>query len=330
MIRYFVALALPVALVWSGIATLIALNVGVVVQGVYWETTGFDRKLAAARRPGPKIVIAAGSNAYFGINAGLLAAATGRHAVNLAMQGALPFRFYAALLEKHLAPGDIVLLPLEYAYYGDVHPSIRARVKAAEVSLDLAYRPEHLLHMPLDEALGLLRYLTFQRLWEGVQERFKLPEARKYRAGLLDERGDNIADYLTPESHLHLRNALAEEATRALTRLEPASDRVKSLETFVTWARHHDVTVIAVLPNTVDAPPFSVAELRPLKNEIVRFWQSIGVPVLQAGATLPADQMLDSPYHPTLEGARRRTRLLIDELCERHPICLPRRETGSQ
>jgi hypothetical protein len=325
--RYFAALALPVVLAWLTIAALIALNVKVVIQPVYWETVGFDRKLAGTARPGPKIVVAAGSNAYFGIKAGLLAAATGRNAVNLAMQGALPFRFYAGLLEQHLKPGDIVLLPLEYAYYGDVHPSIRARVKALEVSLSLAYRPEHLLDLPLDEALGLLRYLSFQRLWEGIAEHFKAPEARKYRAGIVDEWGDNIVDYHTPESHLHLRNALAEEAARGLTHFDQASDRVKSLETFVAWARRHDVAVIAALPNTFEAPPFSGPELQALKSEIVRFWEAMGVPVLAAGATLPADQMLDTPYHPTLDGARRRTELLIDELCRRHPICLNGRGT---
>jgi hypothetical protein len=325
--RYFAALALPVALAWLAIAALIALNVNVVIQPVYWETVGFDRKLAGTKRPGPKIVVAAGSNAYFGIKAGLLAAATGRNAVNLAMQGALPFRFYAGLLEEHLKPGDIVLLPLEYAYYGDVHPSIRARVKTIEVSLSLAYRPKHLLDLPLDEALGLLRYLTFQRLWEGIQERFKPAEARKYRAGIVDQWGDNTVNYQTPASHLHLRNAIAEEASRGLTRFDETSDRVKSLATFVAWARRHDVTVIAALPNTLDAPPFSGPELQILRDEIVRFWEAMGVPVLRGGATLPADQILDTPYHPTLEGARRRTELLVDEFCRRHPICLNRKGT---
>lgn len=328
MIRYFVALAVPVAVVWTGIAALIALNLGVVVPDVYWETTGFDRKLAATRRSGPKIVVVAGSNAYFGIKAGMLAAATGRNAANLAMQGAIPFRFYVTLLEKHLEPGDIVLLPLEYAYYGNVHPSILARVKALEVSLALAYRPEHLLEMPLDEALGLLRFLTFQRLWEGLQERVKPPEARKYRAGKVDAWGDNIGDYRAPDSHHHLRNALAEEAGRGLTRFNKTSDRVKSLEKFVAWAQRHDVTVMAVLPNTLDAPPFSGPQLQVLRDEIFRFWDAMGVPVIQAGATLPADQMLDTPYHPTLEGARRRTELLLDEFCIRHPVCLGEGRTG--
>lgn len=330
MIRYFVALALPVVVVWSGIVTLIALNLGVVVPAVHWEADGFRHKLPGTERPGPKIVIAAGSNAYFGLQAKQLAAATGRNAVNLGMQGALPFRFYAGLLEKHLKPGDIVLLPLEYGYYGNIPPSIRARVKIVEVSLSLGFRPEHLLDLPLDEALGLLRYLTFQRLWEGLQEHFKPAETRKYRAGIVDQWGDNVADLRAPDTHLHLRNAIAQEVGFGLTRFDETSASVKSVEKFVAWARRHDVTVIAALPNTLEAPPFSGPGLQALKDQIVRFWQSMGIVVLEAGATVPADLILDTPYHPTLDGARQRTELLVSELCERLPICLPGRATTSR
>ena len=67
-----------------------------------------------------------------------------------------------------------------------------------------------------------------------------------------------------------------------------------------------------------------------LKDQVVRFWQSMGIVVLEAGATVPADQILDTPYHPTLEGARQRTELLVSELCERLPICLHGKATTSR
>ena len=305
------------------LATLLAVGAGMPVKGNYWETEGFRRKLALVEEtnPGipprilPRILIVAGSNAYFGVNARAFAEATGRTAVNLAMQGALPFDFYAALLRDLLRPGDIVVLPLEYAYYGSVHPLIRDRVAFLEASVALSMRPSYLLTRPVGDWLNFLRTLSLARLWEGARERLRPPAERQYRVGVIDAWGDNAADYWTPESHLHLRGALREEALRGLTEFDPDSPSVRSIVRFVEWARRHDVTVVAALPNTFEQPPFAGPELAELRRRIAGFWEQLRVPLLTAAATIGPEHVLDTPYHPTLEGASVRTASLVAEFC---------------
>jgi hypothetical protein len=328
MRRYFLCLVAPTALVFAAIFLLLVVGANVAVQGNYWESEGLRRKLALADREGPKIVVVAGSNAYFGINASTFAESTGRNAVNLAMQGAVPFEFYAALIEHHLSPGDIVLLPLEYAYYGDVHQTIQARVKTIEASLALSLMPSYFLKRPPAQSLELLRYLSFARLWEGVMERFE--PGRNYRVGVFNEWGDNTADYGRPDTKAHLQNALREELSRGLTSFDRNSLRVRELERFASWARLHKVRIVAALPNTINAPPFHGSSLDALRRQIVEFWSSQRVPVLEAGATIPDSLVLDTPYHPTLAGARWRTALLVQEFCAVENICVAtaKRQSG--
>jgi hypothetical protein len=316
MARYFLWFTAPLMLGVVLLGTLLAVGTGMSVKGNYWETEGLRRKLALVEKPGRKILIVAGSNAYFGVNAQAFAEATGRNAVNLAMQGALPFDFYAELIKDVLQPGDTVVLPLEYAYYGAVHPVIRDRVDFLEASVALTMRPTYLLTRPVGDWLHLLRSLSFKRLWEGATERFRPASERQHRVGEIDAWGDNVADYWTPESQASLRNATKEEASRGLTRFDGDSPSVRSIVRFVDWARRHDVTVVAALPNTLEAPPFAGTDLEELRRRIAGFWGHLGVPLLTVGATISPELILDTPYHTTLEGARLRTRALVGEYCQ--------------
>ncbi len=321
MARYFLWLAMPLAAALVMLAMLLVASAGMPVKGNYWETEGFRRKLALVEASRAKILVVAGSNAYFGVKAEAFAKATGRNAVNLAMQGALPFDFYAALMREILKPGDVVVLPLEYAYYGLVHPSILDRVAFLEASVALSMKPSYLLTRPVGDWVNFVRNLSLPRLWEGAKERLRSPAERQYRVGAFDDWGDNVADYWTPESHLHLRNAVREEASRGLTRFDPASPSVRSIRGFVEWARRHDVTVIAALPNTFEAPPFAGPDLAELRRRIAGFWGELGVPLLTMGATISSEHVLDTPYHPTLEGARVRTAALLAEFCRVVDAC---------
>jgi hypothetical protein len=303
------------------LAMLLAAAAGMPVKGNYWETEGFRRKLALIEDGRPKLLVVAGSNAYFGVNAQAFARATGRNGVNLAMQGALPFDFYAALLRDVLKPGDIVILPLEYAYYGMVHPIIRDRVAFLEASVALSMRPSYLFTRPFGDWVNFVRTLSLKRLWEGAMERLRPAAERQYRVGTVDAWGDNIADYWTPESRLHLRNAVREEASRGLTAFDAASPSVRSVVRFVEWARRHDVTVVAALPNTFEEPPFAGPELAELRRRIAGFWRQLDVPLLTAAATISPELVLDTPYHPTLEGARIRTAALLAEFCRVVKVC---------
>lgn len=152
-------------------------------------------------------------------------------------------------------------------------------------------------------------------------ERLRPPHERQYRVGVIDAWGDNVADYLTPESPAHLRFNVREEASRGLTKFDADSRSVRSIVLFVDWARRHDVTVVAALPNTLDEAPFAGPELVELRRRIAGFWKQERVPLLSVGATIGLEHILDTPYHPSLQGARVRTRLLLEEFCRVVAAC---------
>lgn len=65
----------------------------------------------------PRIIIAGGSNALFGINSDVIEQMTGRNVVNLASHAGLDLDFHYLKLKQYMNNGDIVVIPLEYNYY---------------------------------------------------------------------------------------------------------------------------------------------------------------------------------------------------------------------
>jgi len=65
----------------------------------------------------PKLIIASGSNALFGINSQLIEQRTGRPVANLAIHAGIDLDYYASKIEQLIGPSDIVILPLEFEYY---------------------------------------------------------------------------------------------------------------------------------------------------------------------------------------------------------------------
>lgn len=72
---------------------------------------------------GPRLIIVSGSNGFLGFDGDLLQKQTGRKVINFAINAGLDLNFYIDRLRAHLRPSDIVLLPLEHAYYKKVSPT---------------------------------------------------------------------------------------------------------------------------------------------------------------------------------------------------------------
>lgn len=66
----------------------------------------------------PRIIVIAGSNGLYGINNRILEQETGLKTINMASHAGLPLDYLMYRAEKYIRKNDIVILPLEYAYYG--------------------------------------------------------------------------------------------------------------------------------------------------------------------------------------------------------------------
>lgn len=66
----------------------------------------------------PRIIIIAGSNGLYGINNSVIEKQTGLKVINMSSHAGLPLDYLMYRALKYVKKGDIVVLPLEYAYYG--------------------------------------------------------------------------------------------------------------------------------------------------------------------------------------------------------------------
>ncbi|MBQ9754812.1 MAG: hypothetical protein IJV93_08710 [Lentisphaeria bacterium] len=72
----------------------------------------------ASKISSPKIIIAGGSNAFWGMDSAEIEKRCGVPVVNLAFHASFPLNFYNDLLADVLNAGDVVILPLELGHYG--------------------------------------------------------------------------------------------------------------------------------------------------------------------------------------------------------------------
>ena len=65
-----------------------------------------------------RLIVISGSNGLYGINNTILEQETGLPVINMATHAGLPLDYLMARSLKYVKSGDIVVLPLEFAYYG--------------------------------------------------------------------------------------------------------------------------------------------------------------------------------------------------------------------
>ncbi len=78
-------------------------------------TAKFDRATSIEQN---KVLVIGGSASNFGFDSQLFEQLSGKPAVNLAVSAGIPLRVYMKAAELCVKPGDVILMPLEYAYYG--------------------------------------------------------------------------------------------------------------------------------------------------------------------------------------------------------------------
>jgi len=117
-----------------GLLVYLTLHLGVLRQPltIGYIRDAYDYKLDYAARLGTerKIVVVGGSGSLFGVRCQVIAAETGIPCVNLAVTAGIGIDLILAKAEAAIAPGDIVLMPLEYDFYTADAASLRDNATA--------------------------------------------------------------------------------------------------------------------------------------------------------------------------------------------------------
>jgi hypothetical protein len=308
-------LALPCG-VLVGIGFFIGLlyaQLGVPTESSRWIYEIIQKKEArAAAMTSPRLLVVAGSSALYGINAQRIEERTGYPTMNMAGHAGLGLDYLLYMTPKTARPGDTVLLAIEYELYSE---DLGTDTRDDYV---LARDPGYFRQLSWVEKIDMATRIPFKRIQKGLSNRVraeKPPRAHRPYDESVDDNGDEVNNWAanrqpsSPSIQL-----VAENLIHGI----PSTDRpgFNAVRDFVTWARGHQVTVLATFPNIIYHPEYDEPNAREAIKTIADFYASQGVPVIGTAreAMLPEDDFFDTLYHLTHEAALNRTDRLVPEL----------------
>ncbi|MBX9709882.1 MAG: hypothetical protein K2X60_02505 [Xanthobacteraceae bacterium] len=281
----------------------------------------------AEQSPAPRILIVSGSNSLFGIDSETLEALLHKPVVNLATHGSLGLDFHLKFALKQAQAGDLVIVPLEYAYYS---PSV------SELSDWQVTNMESWGVKFVDwDFWTLVRYFrhssifrTFQRLKSAT-----IPLMSKEEILAIAEK-NSASIFLRSED---VGSTMPVNSRGDLLMAEPASgpdnfgypfgkvsgDTIKQLKNFQIALEKKHATLRLTWPVTMKNPGFDLSLARDIdRTEKLRSTlEEAGLPMICDARNFQFERrlFLDSIYHLTAEGAILRTEALAACLQNRPP-----------
>ena len=336
-VRYLIGILVAAILAALACGALVFALVPAPVAAEYWvrEMLIVKRHLAHLHSKRPKILVVAGSNVLFGVDAGLLSRELGVPVINFGLHGALPLEVLLEEAGRAALPGDAVVLPLEYPYFSGL-----VSYGPWQVRNDVAWNPDHWRQVPLSRRVAALATMGPGFVREVVQARW---QAWRHAADLtprlhaLDDAA--ILDSLTraPEPTALAYSAYALDAWGTLRNTEgrvfdgpaaPANLPVclapasrAQLAEFVQRSAARRIAVYFANTPWVDSGAVADGSLERADAALCSALADLA-PVLDRRVDLvfPRELFLDTYLHLRTAGRERRTRVLLAGLRAHWPI----------
>jgi hypothetical protein len=275
----------------------LAAQIGAPSQMSRWiyEAAEIKRHRAAVT-PSPRILIVAGSNALFGLDARQLGEAWNRPVVNMAVNAGLGLRYILWQAKDIARPGDTILLPLEYSLYVDDD-----RPNAQIVDYAVARDPAYWHSLPLWRKLQFAAAMAADRWWRGLHPPIDLPVAAGPYGGYhIDDWGDQTHTSPEDQSPADRAAVAAAKVWDYGRRDDPKRGGWPLLAEFAAWARGRDVCLVALPPALLSHPQYTQepAERGFYQSLPVRM-AAIGIPFLGQPLDFmyPEDWFFNTDYH---------------------------------
>lgn len=262
-----------------------------------WVFDAYQKKIAIAEQSSKnRILIVAGSNALFGINSQKIELFWHRPTINLGVNAGLGLPYILYLAKKTAKPGDIILMPMEYALYLD-----SGEANSQIIDYAFARDPSYL------QQLSTLDYLRFsfamspERWIQGLSRPIDLPvTAGTYGAHHLDDRGDQThssSNDRNESNKIAVKNAKEwSYGARALSE----KGGWDSLLSFSLWANKNHVCLIAIpsvllYKNKYATDPIEKNFYASLPRKI----ESLGIPYIGKPSDFmyPPEWFFDTDHH---------------------------------
>ncbi|MBC3920298.1 hypothetical protein H8L32_22730 [Undibacterium sp. CY18W] len=236
--------ATSIFLIWSVVWIIgIKYQLGSGTSSSRWVFDAYQHKIHAAQQAsGPRVLIVAGSNAMFGIDSGMLEQDWQRPVINLGVNAGLGLPYILDVSKRVARPGDIILMPMEYALYLD-EGKANAQVIDYVMGRDLDY------WRSLDRT-GQLKFaagLSAERLLNGLRHLPDLPVTNgTYGAHHLDARGDQTHTSPAERSPGDIAAVKAAKAWNYGRRADTETGGWSSIADYALWAKNQQICLIAV------------------------------------------------------------------------------------
>jgi hypothetical protein len=279
---------------------------------------------AVARMHHPKIILAAGSNVRYGIDAAMIERELGVPCVNYGTHASLPLDYLLHRWRSVLEPGDLFVIAPEYRFL-ERSPDDMNDVFAGYM---LAEEPSYFWELSLPNQIELVLTTDFSRLlmplFTSFRENQKMEEVLRLwtQAYYLDEQGDYIANAPEARDKAALEKILKSSATENLVngyQLNNATAETpywREIRKLANWARHHNVRVVYTAPSVLAVSEISNPSYRKFFAAVEAHYRALGIPVLitQQENIYPEELMFDNIYHPNSKGRTIRTENLMHAL----------------
>lgn len=218
-------------------------QLNVASPGSRWVYDAYQHKLAAADKvSGARVLVVAGSNAMFGIDSRQLENYWQKPVINLGVNAGLGLPYILDVSKRVARPGDIILMPMEYAMYLD-----EGKPNAQLIDYVLARDPDYWHRLSLYQRILFASGMAPERWIQGFRH---LPDpavtSGTYGAHHLDARGDQTHSSASERSEGDKAAVSAAKSWDYGARASKETGGWSIMAGYAKWAQQHDVCVIAV------------------------------------------------------------------------------------
>jgi len=313
-------------------------QMGALVSAEYWlhDAQVVKQELLTKHQNQSKIIFAAGSSAFFGIDSQKIERKLGIHTINLGLHIGRPVHILLNEMVPYLTRGDIVVLPLEYEHYREETPYTDWFTNQI-----MTWHPDYFWQLEVTEQLKFVRAVLPQRVLVGVLTKLMGEHLERVRTRALkapeeilnriqaawssrDHHPDKMFSFLNLTPHGDAIVSTPEPALEYTGNpYQLDRDFVEpeyfwnTLQDFFTNARARGVQVYIAWPPTMKTKlDLSSPRLHKTVQAITNKVQELGIPILGTPSDFQynADLFTGNIYHLTSQGKAEHTSRLLDRL----------------
>jgi len=288
----------------------------------------YDKKVSYAHSiKSNKIVISAGSNALYGLNANRIENELKIPTVNFAVNAGLNHDYIFYKTKKVLKAGDIVIIPDEYQ-----HLIWNGELSKTKIQYILTYDRTYFNTLSLKEKIKIINTISLKNMYLSLKEQYhfnqnSIDKGKNKTNRSLDLNGDKI------DNEGYYPKKIAN--TNSPFPLNPdnpfETQGLLDIIAFNTWCQTHNVTLYMTFPNMVKLKSYENTKYKTYFKKLITFYRKNHIHFLgdPYNFMYPENYFHDTNYHLNAKGNNIHTKKFIKLMQEKIPELTKLRKTNT-